>query len=267
MSSISRKINLIIAEDDFYCRELVKSILQTYQDMVVIGEAESGKDLVELTEKLKPDAILVDVEMPEMNGIDAVKLIAEKNIFPVVVFITGHATFAAEAFELSSCDYVLKPYTGERIEAAVEKIRIELHRRKRDAEKSETFNRLFNKLNLKTRSGLLFIEMTDIIFVESDGRKSTIHCVDEKIYEIPRYLSDIERRLDPRLFFRAHQSYLINLKNVVRIAPWDAGTYEVYFNQTTKRALISRKKVKEICEIMDFINDSQFVEEDEMCKP
>ena len=104
--------------------------------------------------------------------------------------------------------------------------------------------------------------MTDIIFVESDGRKSTIHCVNEKVYEIPRYLSDIERRLDPRMFFRAHQSYLINLKNVVKIAPWDAGTYEVYFNETAKKAIISRKKVKEICEIMDFINDAQINDSD-----
>lgn len=257
MSSNSRNIRLIIAEDDFYCRELVKSILKAYPDMVIVGEAENGQKLVELTEKLKPDAILVDVEMPEMTGLEAIKFIAEKNIFPAVVFITAHASFAAEAFELSSCDYVLKPYTEQRIEAAIEKIRVEISRRKRDAEKSGTFNRLFNKLNLKTRAGLLFIEMTDIIYVESDGRKSTIHCIDEKIFEIPRYLSDIERRLDSRMFFRAHNSYLINLKNVIRIAPWDAGTYEVYFNQTNKRALISRKKVKEICEIMDFINDSQ----------
>ncbi|MDT3700194.1 MAG: LytTR family DNA-binding domain-containing protein [Thermincola sp.] len=257
MSSTSGKISLIIAEDDIFCRALVKSILQSYPDMVIIGEAENGKELVELTEKLKPDAVMVDVEMPEMNGVEAIKIIAEKNIVPVVVFITGHAAFAAEAFELSSCDYVLKPYTEQRIEAAIEKIRIEIERRKRDAEKSETFNRLFNKLNVKTRAGLLFIEMTDIIFVESDGRKSTIHCIDDKNYEIPRYLSDIERKLDPKMFYRAHQSYLINLKNVVRIAPWDAGTYEVYFDKTNKKALISRKKVKEICEIMDFINDSQ----------
>jgi DNA-binding LytR/AlgR family response regulator len=267
MSSMSRNIRLIIAEDDVYCRELVKSILQSYPDIVIIGEAKNGKELVELTESLKPDAVLVDVEMPEMNGIDAVRLIAEKNIFPVVVFITGHAGFAAEAFELSSCDYVLKPYTEQRIEAAIEKIRIEIYRRKRDAEKSETFNRLFNKLNIKTRAGFLFIEMTDIVFLESNGRKCTIHCVDEKAHEIPRYLSDIERRLDPRMFFRAHHSYLINLKNVIRIAPWDSGTYEVYFKRTSKRALITRKKVKEICEIMDFINDSQINDNDELCKP
>lgn len=256
MTSVSGKIKLIIAEDDFYCRELAKSIVQAYPDMMVVGEAENGRQLVELTEKTKPDAILVDVEMPEVKGIEAVKLIAEKNMFPVTVFITGHAAFAAEAFELSSCDYVLKPYTEQRIQAALEKIRVEISRRKRDAENAFIFNRLFSKLHLKTRAGLLFIEMIEILFVESDGRKSTIHCTDEKTFEIPRYLSDIERRLDPRMFFRAHQSYLINLKHITRIAPWDAGTYEVYFNQTKKRALISRKKVKEICEIMDFINDS-----------
>jgi two-component system LytT family response regulator len=256
-------IRLIIADDEKHCRKLVKALLKPHTDIVLIGEAEDGQQLVELTEQLRPDAILVDVEMPVLNGMEAVRLIADKNLMPAVVFITGHSSFAVEAFEMSSCDYVLKPYNEERINKALEKIRTEIDRRRSDSEDQSTFSRLFNKINIRSRGELLFIDMTDILYIESEGRGSLIHCVDGKIYDVNKPLNHIQRKLDSNLFLRAHNGYLINLKHIESIKSWNKGTYVVNFRGTRKEAFISRPKLRELYDILQFYDVLQLEDERE----
>lgn len=247
-------IKIIIAEDDDYCRRYIKDMLAEHADFEIIGEAVNGLELIELTTKLKPHAIIVDVEMPDLDGMTAVKTLAGNHEFPVVVFITGHADFAVEAFEISSCDYILKPYTEDRFQTAMERVRNAIKQRNSDLEQLSSFIGNFNKLYVKTKFELRFIDTDKILFIERIKNDTLMHCSDGSTVSIPRKsLSELRLKLDSQFFFRSHKSYLINLTKVERILPWNSSTYMVKFQGSKKEAYISRSNVQNLTNMLEIL--------------
>ncbi|WP_418791192.1 LytR/AlgR family response regulator transcription factor [Phosphitispora sp. TUW77] len=245
-----KPIKVIIAEDQPSNRKFLKNILEKHDDFIVSAEAEDGRDLINLCKKHMPQVIFVDIEMPKINGMEAVKTLLEHNEDLLVVFVTGHPDFAVEAFEVSSFDYILKPYTEDRIQKTLEKIRGFLKEREMNLQELFNIFKKTDKLYVKCGYELHFIDADSIYFMEKERKKTVIHTVNGK-YETHEPINELEKRLNPTNFFRSHKCYLINLKMVEKILPWGDNSYLVKFINTHNDALMSRSKVKMLYEMLD----------------
>ncbi len=249
-----KTLKAVIAEDDSSSRTFLRNILLQIPDIEVVGEAANGKELLNLVSRVKPHVVFVDVEMPEMDGMSAVKKMVDRNEDVAVVFITGYSDFAVEAFEVSSFDYILKPFKAERVEKALEKVRVHFKEREQDLSKLAGIFKSSDKLHVKCGHELHFIDANSVYYVEKERKKTIIHTTMNK-FETHEPINELERRLNPVDFFRSHKCYLINLRMVEKIVPWGDNSYLVKFINSNKDALISRSKVKLLHELLDIGSD------------
>ena len=245
-----KPIKVLIAEDEASNRKFLRSILEKHPDIDVVGEASDGKEFIALANRFRPQIVFVDIEIPEINGMKAAKTLLEKFEDLIVVFVTGHSDFAVEAFEVSSFDYILKPYKAERVEKTLEKIRNFMNERELDLQKLFHTFKTTDKLYVKCGYELHFIDADSIYYIEKDGKKTVIHTRNGR-YETHEAINELEKRLNPMNFFRSHKCYLINLKMVEKILPWGDNSYLVKFCHTSNDALMSRSKVKMLYEMLE----------------
>lgn len=246
----TNKIRVIIAEDNPDNRNYLRKILDEQPDIEILGEVDDGSALVSLANSLHPQVIFVDIEMSGMDGMTAVKTLLEKHEDMFVVFVTGHIDFAIDAFEISSFDYILKPYTAERIQKCLEKIRSKIDAREFDFQRLARLIKSTEKLYIKCGHELHFIDTASIYYIEKEKKKTVINTVGNK-YETNESINDLEQKLDASIFFRSHKSYLINLKMVEKVIPWGSESYLVKFLNYNGDALMSRAKVKLLHDLLE----------------
>ena len=200
--------------------------------------------------KLKPQVVFVDIEMPQLTGMDAVRELLEKIEDLVVIFVTAHADFAVEAFEISSFDYILKPFKADRVEKTLEKIRKHFSEKEVDLGKLYNMFKSTEKLCIKSGYELHFIDTDSIYYIEKDRKKTVIHTTGGT-HETNESISDLTGRLNATNFFRSHKCYLINLQMIQKIVPWGDNSYLVKFFNSNNDALISRAKVKMLYDLLE----------------
>ena len=230
-------MRVLVAEDDAASRKLLRHFIGSLPDYKIVGEATDGEELIRMIAAEKPELLLVDINMPFVNGIEAAK--ACKELFPwlQVIFITGHDEYAVEAFDVKATDYLLKPIERGRLYAALERAvqMIQYHNQKQSTPKKD--------LRIKQHKNMIFIPLDDIVFIERLERKSMIH-TPQQIFETYEALSSLEEYLDDR-FIASHRSYIINIKLLTRIEA--AGQmYKAYFRDYDKPARISKNKLDKV---------------------
>lgn len=242
-------IKLVIAEDDLQCKNFLKEIIQNHGDIKIVGEAENGNELIHLVSSLRPHAVIADIEMPELNGMSAIKKLNEMNQEVLTIFVTAYSDFAVDAFEVSSVDFIVKPYSKERIGKALEKIRYWLNARDKDYDKLNNIVKSSDKLFIKFGHEIHFIDSDTIYFIEKERKKTVINTENNR-YETFETMNELEKRLNPNYFFRSHKCYIINLKKIEKIIPWGSDSYLIKFFYCNSDALISRSKVKILHELL-----------------
>jgi two-component system LytT family response regulator len=231
-------MKILIAEDNEASRKLLKQLIKHVPNYQVVGEAINGEDLINKVVIEKPDIVLVDINMPLLNGMDAVK--SCKKIVPSlqVIFITGHDEYALEAFGVHAIDYIIKPIGRDRLYTALERassfknpaVIIEQPQIKKD-------------LMIKQHNEYSFVPLEEIIFIEKAGRKSVIHTLNKKI-EFNEALTNLEEILDSR-FVASHRSYIINLEYLSKIEV-SGQTYQAHFKHYKETAKVSKHKLVEL---------------------
>ncbi|MCP3761037.1 LytTR family DNA-binding domain-containing protein [Domibacillus sp. A3M-37] len=230
-------MKVLIADDDAASRKLLRYFIGSLPNYKIIGEAANGEELIKYVTKEKPDVALVDIGMPLLNGMEAVK--ACKELFPSlqVIFITGHDDYALEAFSVRAVDYILKPIERNRLYSALERA-AQAGNIKADKEQSVKKN-----LMIKQQKNILFIPLDDIIFIERIDRKSVIHTKNNN-FETNEALASLEGALDSR-FIASHRSYIINVGLLTKIEA--AGQmYKAYFQDYNNTARVSKHKIDEL---------------------
>ncbi|TCN21199.1 LytR/AlgR family response regulator transcription factor [Mesobacillus foraminis] len=231
-------MRVLIAEDHAPSRKLLKHLIKPLQNFQIVGEAENGEDLICMVMKEKPDIILVDINMPLLNGMEAVKSCKKMVSSIQIIFITGHDNFALEAFDVNAIDYIIKPIDRDRLYAALgraEAFSVASARKEQPSIKKD--------LMVKQSNQFSFIPLEDIIFIERADRKAVIHTVDQKI-ELNEALTNLEEILDSR-FAASHRSYIINLQYLNRIETVGQ-TYKAYFKNYQETAKVSKNKLAEL---------------------
>ncbi|MCM3600400.1 LytTR family DNA-binding domain-containing protein [Robertmurraya korlensis] len=232
-------MKILIAEDNATSIKLLKHLIKSVPNYQIVGEAVNGKDLINKVMMEKPDIVLVDINMPLLNGMEAVK--SCKKILPTlqVIFVTGHDEYALEAFGVNAIDYIMKPIERDRLYSALERAAAYLKKTGTVPPSAP----VKKDLMIKQQNQYSFISLDEIIFIEKADRKSVIHTIDKKM-EINEALTNLEELLDSR-FVVSHRSFIINLQYLTRIEV--AGqTYIAHFKNYEETARISKHKLVEL---------------------
>lgn len=240
-------IRILIADDDPGMRTVMRKIAQKAEGYELVGEAENGAQLLEKYEETKPDVVLMDVEMPEMTGIECAKVIQDRNPRTILVFATAHEQYMRSAFEVYAFDYLVKPFKVERAMNTLNLIRdrITANAEKREAPRPAAAAAT-GRMMLKHKEGLSFIDIPGILLIQREERASVLYLADGSRYVTSDSLSELEERLPDNTFFRSHKSYIVNLNHIDTISPYGRWTYIVKLRGTDRDALITHDRFEEL---------------------
>ncbi len=232
------KLRIVIADDERPARHFLRAILESYEDVEIVGEADSGASAVEIIVKTKPDLALLDLQMPDGTGLEVVKLL-RKSQMPLVAFVTAYDEYAVQAFEVNAIDYLLKPVEKTRLRETLNRAAERLEQddfREQESVKLKSAaavyeekvgKTLLERIPVHRRGEILLIPVSDVAAVVADGELLHITTLENKKYTINHRLKDLEMRLDAGRFVRLSRGAIINLEMVSRIAPMPGGTYSV----------------------------------------
>ena len=230
------KLRVLIADDERPARAFLKGMLRTFDDVDLAGEAENGTEAIEMIRALKPDLVLLDLQMPEATGLEVVSQLDAGDL-PLIAFVTAYDEFAIRAFELNAVDYLLKPVEAERLRVTIERAIGRLDQGEwQNAENTNvrhaisTYEDLgrseqIERIPVKKRDEIYLVPVAEIASIIADGELLIITTADNERYDINFRLKDLEPRLDPSRFIRLSRGALVNLDVVSHISPMPGGTY------------------------------------------
>ena len=240
-------LRVLIADDDEGMRSVMRKIVSRVEGFVLAGQAADGETALALTEKLKPNVVFLDVEMPGMSGVECARAIEDMDPSIIIIFATAHENYRGDAFEVYAFDYLMKPFKVERVIQTLERARDRLMLRgMRPLEPPVSRPRVADgRLMLRHRDGVTFLDLKDILLVQREDRATVLYTLNDGRYVTSDSLSEMEERLHSDAFFRCHKSYIINLNHIRDITPYGRWTYVVRLEGTRQDALITHEKYEE----------------------
>lgn len=204
----------IIVDDERLARQEMRKLLQHFPEIEIAGEAANVDDALDQIEKVKPDVLFLDIQMPEKTGFDLLDELVE---VPQVVFTTAYDEFALKAFEVNAIDYLLKPVTIDRLRDAISKLN---KPKTEEDDKGKVFQN--NQVFIRDGEKCWFVKIEDIRLFESVGNYARVFFDNERPL-IHRSLNQLGEKLNPGLFFRANRQEIINLNFIQKIEPYFSG--------------------------------------------
>jgi two-component system, LytTR family, response regulator len=252
-------INVILVDDEQEACINLQNILRTYvnEPVNILGVAHNTKEAEQLVKELRPDALFLDIQMPNENSFQFLQRIAPINF--EVVFVTAYDEYAIRAFKLNAVDYILKPISISELTVAVSKLKDRLKYRAVMGERRDIFSDLPNdlanrarsyRITLKNGTDLEIVEFKDIFFAEAQGSYTKfVFRKDTHVKEIvlSSSLSEYEELLPATLFYRIHKSYLINCAHVKKILKDEIGQVVINDSYTLP---VSRRRYSPLLEFL-----------------
>jgi two-component system LytT family response regulator len=235
-----KKHSVFIIDDERLAREELKLLLQSLEMVELIGEASSGEEAKRLLPSLEPDILLVDINMPGMNGIEFVKGL---NNPPYVIFVSAHEDHAISAFAVGAFDYLLKPINPNRLKESFNRI-LQDEQDDWDSSKEQPLEKkkltITDKVYIRDGEKSWFVSLSDIRLFESDGNYVKVHFHQNKPMLL-RSLNSFQELLDPHFFFRANRKHIVNIEWILSIETWFNGGLLVEL-KTGEKIEISRRQ-------------------------
>ncbi len=227
-------IRILVADDELPARQRLIDLLRRDEGIAAILEAADGQTAVEMIQSQHPDLLFLDVQMPELDGLAVIDAIGAAQM-PLTVFVTAYDQHAIRAFEANALDYLLKPFSDERFEAAMMRVKTRLDERnlrefgqrvmKMVSAAPPAPERRLDRLVVKSGGTTRFIRAVDIDWIEAAGVYVTLH-VGGKELLYRAALNDLAEKLDPRRFVRVHRSALVNIESILHLEPISHGEFE-----------------------------------------
>ncbi|WP_078556394.1 LytR/AlgR family response regulator transcription factor [Bacillus alkalicellulosilyticus] len=223
------KVGLV--DDRSFDLDKLQAIVSSIEGIEIVFSTLSAEEAYEHIKKKTIDLLIADIEMPNLSGYEIADIIHSHALNIFVIFVTGNSGYAVHAYELNVHDYIMKPYTKERLIKSVERLK----------EKSKK-NDIAGRLYIKQKNDIHIIQKKDIIFIERSGRSSTIYTTTT---EIKTYLTlnELEGELRERDFIRSHRSFIINIQYIKNFSLYAKNSYMVAFDGIEEQAMITKDKV------------------------
>ena len=211
-------MRVIIADDEDLARSIVRDSLKNSPDVEVIGECRNGFEAVKAVTELKPDLLLLDIQMPRLDGFEVLDLIGRETN---VIFITAYDQYAIRAFDVHAVDYLLKPFSSERLTEAIERAKKKIARGEAaipptlSAEARPPGTKP-DRILIRDGGDVHIIPMAKIDYVEAQDDYVCFRA-DGKRYLKQQTLADVEAMLDPARFVRTHRSYILNVDRLAKL--------------------------------------------------
>ncbi|MGE5424663.1 MAG: LytR/AlgR family response regulator transcription factor [Syntrophothermus sp.] len=240
-------IRTIIIDDEQPARDLIRHYLGQHADIDILGEFPDGFSGAKAIQDLKPDLAFLDIQMPKITGFEMLELIEDP---PVVIFSTAYDQYAIKAFELNAVDYLLKPYSKERFDQALEKAKTKVKDKipftknlqaviSSVDEKGEYLQRIA----VKSRHKIDVIPVSEIIYIQAEDDYVMIHTATNK-YLKEKTMKYFETHLEQGKFIRIHRSYIVNADFIARLELYDKENYAVIMkNGASLKASINGYKI------------------------
>lgn len=252
----------LIVDDEEPARSGIRRLLEADPEIEIIGEAANGPDAVTIINERAPDLVFLDVQMPGVDGFEVLARVRTDPL-PVVIFVTAYDEYALRAFQVHAFDYLLKPYSDGRFAEAL----LRAKRHIADREATDLSRRLLQLLAdrnsdsrlaapspmqqhdhiqevvVKSRDRVTFLDVATIAWIEASGDYLLLH-TGQGFHRVRGTVGDMEKKLNPRQFFRVHRSTIVNLKHIKELQPYFHGDYLVIMRDGTKLKLARRRREK-----------------------
>lgn len=240
-------MRVLIVDDEAPARIRLRQMLASHGDLEVVGEAETGTQAMELAGQLKPDVILLDIQMPGSSGIDVAACLAEPR--PRVIFCTAYDQHAVDAFEVNAVDYLLKPISRVRLAQALDRVR------SLDATRESSLDRTVRsqrtgpaRFLVRNAAHYTVVGESRVLYFASEEGLTRL-VADGAQYWMDPTLNELEQRLDPARFFRISRAALINLNAVAEVFPFPGGSGEVLL-KNGQRLEVSRRRYRDLLDAL-----------------
>lgn len=235
---MTHKLRVVIADDERPARAFLAGLVRKCADVSLVAEVASGGEAVNAIQDLRPDLALLDLQMPELDGLGVVRTIP-KDKLPLVAFVTAYDEYAVQAFELNAIDYLLKPVEPLRLRNTLNRAHERLEHTDFKPAEAIRLKAVAEEISLNERSGFLrripvrkrdnivLVPVEHIASIVADGELLNITTITSERHTITYRLKDLEARLNPSRFVRLSRGAIANVDMILKISPMPAGTYVV----------------------------------------
>ena len=230
------KIKTIIVDDNVQILNSLKNHLVNFDYIDLIHSTLDSEDFLEVVLEEKPDLVIMDIDMPRLNGIELGKILREKLPYLEIVYVTSHGEYIKEAFTVYASDFIEKPYDLERLKLTLNRI-------------AKKMNATENIYEIKSHKTIRHVRVSEIICIEAFKRKTTIY-TDKDTFEADYSLKDLIALLDSKHIYKSARSFCLNLLKVDSIKPFSRTSYEISFKNSDVTALLSKIQYDEFRELL-----------------
>lgn len=255
MATEAATISAVLVDDEKLAREELAYLLKDFGEIEIVGMGENGLDAVRLIENLEPDIVFLDVQMPGLDGLGAIRKLRERNIpLPYFVLATAYDQYAVEAFRLEAFDYLLKPVEKERLAETLERAKRSLAvaaegetAAAASTSEEEAPVGVRNKLVVRSNNRNLIVDARDLIYATiDDGIITAVSTTAEGLLNY-KTLEELQSNLDGEAFWRAHRSYLVNIHRIREVVPWFNSSFQLRMDDKKQTEIpVSRVQTKRL---------------------
>ena len=233
---MNARLRVVIADDERPARSFLAAMLRSFDDVVIVAEAASGKDAVEAIERERPDLALLDLQMPELDGIGVVRML-KKGALPLIAFVTAFDEYAVRAFEINAIDYLLKPVDKTRLREAINRAQERIEHAEIVAEQGtrlsaaitayESSSRppVLERIPVRKRDEIVIVPVAQVASIVAEGELLYLTTLKNEHHTITFRLKDLEARLDPNQFVRLGRGTLANIDAITKVNVMPGGTH------------------------------------------
>jgi len=225
-------IHAVLADDEALARQKLRQLLVEEPNFEVIGESTNASETIELVRSAQPELLFLDIRMPDMDGFDIVGELSSNSSQPMprIIFTTAYDQYALRAFEIHAVDYLLKPFSADRLRTAVARVReqmeVDEQKTAHVAGRARETSSYTNRVVFKSRGRILFLPVSDIRWIGAEQNYVRISTGAET-HLLRETMAHLEEKLDPEMFLRVHRSCIVNLQYVKEVRTEANGDFSV----------------------------------------
>ena len=261
--SVTGTISALVVDDEQLAREELSFLLKDFPEVEILQVATNGLEAVKLIERLEPDLVFLDVQMPGLDGLGVIAKVRDSGVsLPHFILTTAFDQYAVEAFRLEALDYLLKPVEKERLAETVARARRIIEDKQQAQEKAadaaasapatapkSTIQR--SKLLVRSNNKNLMVDAQDLIYATIDDGMITVVTSQFEGQSNYRTIEELQSNLDPNLFWRVHRSFLVNINKIKEVIPWFKSSFQLKMDDKRQTEIpVSRMQTRRLRELL-----------------